>query len=262
VTESAREARTAVSAAPALRQALGSLLEADFAVQIRKGRALLLSSALPLILLFASSAGKRAAVLGSPRVRVAACLTVGIATIAVIGYSMSVARDRDRGVFQRLRVTPTAPWAIMVSRLTVQVASILVMTVILLVAAAIFENVTLDPGAYALTLVVVVFGSAVFLSVGQALVGLVRSADTVNGIGRLVYIPLVALGVFGHLDVLGTTFETIARWSPSGAVATMLSGSMDPASWSSDTWLALLASVAYSVLFAGIGIRWFQWSGH
>jgi hypothetical protein len=34
---------------------------------------------------------------------------------------------------------------------------------------------------------------------------------------------------------------------------------MNPSSWSSDTWLALAVSTAYSVVFAGIGIRWFQW---
>jgi hypothetical protein len=35
---------------------------------------------------------------------------------------------------------------------------------------------------------------------------------------------------------------------------------MHPAAWSADTWWALLASLLYSGVFAGIGIRWFQWS--
>jgi ABC-2 type transport system permease protein len=43
-------------------------------------------------------------------------------------------------------------------------------------------------------------------------------------------------------------------------VATLLAGAMQPAAWSGDTWWALLASVLYAVVFAGIGIRWFQWS--
>jgi hypothetical protein len=34
---------------------------------------------------------------------------------------------------------------------------------------------------------------------------------------------------------------------------------MTPSSWNSDTWLALAMSAAYTVVFAGIGIRWFQW---
>ncbi|TMF25224.1 MAG: hypothetical protein E6I31_02480 [Chloroflexi bacterium] len=134
------------------------------------------------------------------------------------------------------------------------------MSVVVLVAAAVVENVTLDPAAYLLTLLGVIFSSAVFLGVGQALVGLIKSPDAVNAVGRLSYLPLFALGLFAHSTIFGTTFETIARWSPGGAVVTLLAGAMQPAAWSADTWWGLLASVFYAVVFAGIGIRWFQWS--
>jgi ABC-2 type transport system permease protein len=262
---------------PALTEIFRALLEADFTVQLRNNRALLLSFALPLVVLYALFAsplfaGKRGLALGDPQFRVAAALTLGMASIAILGYSMTVARDREKGVFQRLRVTPAPTWTIMASRLLVQVAAILAMAVVLLVAADIFEGVspgsTLDsnsPGpedylvAYLLTFICVIFSSALFLSVGQALAGLVKSADTLNAVGRIAYIPLFALGLFGHSTIFGTTFELISRWSPGGTVVTLLSGAMNPSSWNSDTWLALAASIAYSVVFAGIGIRWFQW---
>jgi ABC-2 type transport system permease protein len=239
---------------------------------MRNNRALLLSFALPLVLLYGLFAGKRGLALGDPQFRVAAALTLGMASIAILGYSMTVARDREKGVFQRLRVTPAPTWAIMTSRLLVQVAAILAMAVVLLVAANIFVGVspgsTLDsnsPGledylvAYLLTFICVIFSSALFLSVGQALAGLVKSADTLNAVGRIAYLPLFALGLFGQSTVFGTTFELISRWSPGGTVETLLSGAMTPSSWNSDTWLALAVSTAYSVVFAGIGIRWFQW---
>src|SRR5205085_11801983 len=105
-----------------------------------------------------------------------------------------------------------------------------------------------------------VVSSAVLLAVGQAVVCVIKSADTVNAVGRLSILPIVALGLFGHSDIFGPTFATISRWSPGGAVATLLSGAMNAAAWTADTWWALLASVLYSVIFAGIGIRWFQWS--
>jgi ABC-2 type transport system permease protein len=235
------------------------LLEADLAVQIRNRRSLLLSTVLPIVLLITLSVGKRAELFGDPLTRVALCLTLGMASIAILGYSMTVARDREKGVFERLLVTPTPPWAVMISRLVVQVIAMLSMAIVTLVVAGVFLGVVLAPEALVLTLLAVALSSAVFLSVGQALVGLVRSADTVNAVGRFLYIPLFALGLLGHVDVLGTTFETIARWSPGGAVTAMLSASMNPSTWSSETWSALLASVMYSVLFAGIGIRWFQW---
>src|SRR5438128_11994685 len=245
---------------PTLSGILRALLEADFTVQLRNGRALALTFLLPLVLLYGLSAGKRRAQLGGPIVDVALALTLGIASIAILGYTASVARDRELGVFQRLRVTPAPTWTIILSRLAVQIVSMLVMSVVVLVAAAVVENVTLDPAAYLLTLLAVIFSSAVFLGVGQALVGLIKSPDAVNAVGRLVYLPLFGLGLFAHSEIFGTTFETISRWSPAGAVSTLLGGGLRPAAWSAETWEALLASVLYSVVFAGVGIRWFQWS--
>jgi ABC-2 type transport system permease protein len=245
--------------APALTEIFRALLEADFTVQLRNNRALLLSFALPLVLLYGLFAGKRGLALGDPQFRVAAALTLGMASIAILGYSMTVARDREKGVFQRLRVTPAPTWSIMTSRLLVQVAAILAMALVLLVAADIFEGVSLTAAAYLLTFICVIFSSALFLSVGQALVGLVKSADTLNAVGRIAYLPLFAVGLFGQSTIFGTTFELISRWSPGGTVETLLSGAMNPSSWNSDTWLALAVSTAYTVVFAGIGIRWFQW---
>jgi ABC-2 type transport system permease protein len=209
---------------PTLSGILTALLRADFTLQLRNGRALVLNFLLPLALLYGLFAGKRSAQLGDPLFRVAASLTLGIASIAILGYTATLARDREKGVFQRLRVTPAPTWTIMVSRLAVQVIAMLVMTVVVLLAAAVVEKVSLDPAAYVLTLLVVILSSAVFLGVGQALVGLINSADTVNAVGRLSYLPLFALGLFGHSEIFGTTFETISRWSPGGAVATLLSG--------------------------------------
>jgi ABC-2 type transport system permease protein len=221
-------------------------------VQLRNNRALLLSFALPLVVLFALFASKFYSALGDRQFRVAAALTLGMASIAILGYSMTVARDREKGVFQRLRVTPAPTWTIMTSRLLVQVAAIVAMALVVLVAAGIFEHVSLTAEAYVLTVICVIFSSALFLGVGQALVGLIA-------VGRIAYLPLFALGLFGQSTIFGTTFELISRWSPGGAVETLLSGAMNPSSWNSDTWLALAASTAYSVVFAGIGIRWFQW---
>ena len=254
------EASATLGRPPTLSGILRALLGADLTVQLRNGQALLLTFFPPLAVLYGLSAGKRGVQLGSPIVKVSFALTLGIALIAILGYTASVARDRELGVFQRLRVTPAATWTIMVSRLAVQILSMLAMSVVVLVAAAVVEKVTLDPAAYLLTLLAVIFSSAVFLGVGQALVGLIKSVDTVNAVGRLSFLPLVALGLFGHSDIFGTTFETISRWSPGGAVATLLAGAIQTAPWSTDTWGAFLASVLYAVVFAGVGIRWFQWS--
>ena len=80
-----------------------------------------------------------------------------------------------------------------------------------------------------------------------------------NAIGRLLYIPLFALGILGKVPVFGGTLETIARWSPGGALISMLTGALAPATWNSDNWWSVLVSFAYSLVFVAVGIRWFQW---
>src|SRR5256712_12151740 len=244
--------------APALTEVFRALLEADFTVQLRNNRALLLSFALPLVVLFALFASKFYSALGDRQFKVASALTLGMASIAILGYAMTVARDREKGVFQRLRVTPAPTWTIMSSRLLVQVAAIMAMAVLVLVAADLFEGVSLIPEAYLLTFICVIFSSALFLGVGQALAGLIKSADTLNAARRLPYLPLFALGLFAHSTIFGTTFELISRWSPGWSVEILLTGAMNPLSWNSDTCLALAARAAYSGGFAGVRLRWVQ----
>jgi ABC-2 type transport system permease protein len=203
------------------------LLRADFTVQLRSYRSLFLSFALPIVVLLITSSGsKRAAKLGGPFVVVQLALTVGLVSVGTIGYSMSVARDRDKGIFQRLRVTPAPTWTVMGSRWIVQVTAVLVMSVVVLVAAAVIEGLVLSAAGYVVTVIVALLGSALFLSIGQAIVGLIPNADTLNAAGRLLYLPLIGLSLFGQSDVLGTAFEVVSRWSPGGCLETLLSAAM------------------------------------
>jgi ABC-2 type transport system permease protein len=99
----------------------------------------------------------------------------------------------------------------------------------------------------------------VYLSIGQALVGLVKSADTVNAAGRVLYIALIVLGTLGLAGTLGSVWESITRWTPVGTVMTLFAGVLNLTAWSARDTLSLVVSVAYIVVFAGFGIRWFQW---
>ena len=246
-------------AAPTWSSALRVLLRADGTAQTRNSRSLLITFALPLLLLVSTGLGKNSSALGGPEFRISLALTVGLVSIGTVGYSLAIGRDRDTGVFQRLRVTPAPTWTIMVSRWIVQLGAVLAMAIVVLVIAAVFLGITLSPQDYLFTVVVTLLGSAVFLSIGQAIVGLIPSSDTLNAAGRLIYIPLIALSLFGNTDRLGTTVEMVSRWSPSGCLETLLSAAMGATAWSNQCWEALLASAAYTVVFAVIGIRWFRW---
>lgn len=114
-------------------------------------------------------------------------------------------------------------------------------------------------GSYGLILVASMVGCAVFLAISQALVGLVRSADTVNAASRFLLIVLVFLGLFAQSGALGATWEQVARWSPAGAVMNLFAGALSPSAWDSQNTFALVACAGYILVFAAIGIRWFHW---
>jgi len=50
----------------------------------------------------------------------------------------------------------------------------------------------------------------------------------------------------------------VAEWSPVGTVMTLFAGAQ-PVAWSARDVESLLAVVGYIVVFAVVGIRWFQW---
>ncbi len=247
--------------APSASRMLTALLEADITVQIRNVRALVLTLLLPLLLLYVSFIAKRRApLLGGPSSEVAIALTLGVASLAILGYTNTVARDREQGVFQRLRVTPAQGWQIISSRLIVQVMAMLVMAVWVLVVATVFLSFRVSAGGFLLVCLCVIPGSFLFLSVGQALVALIPSTDTLNAVGRLAYLPLFVLGLFAHVTFFGTTFQTVSRWSPGGVVIDVFAAALQPSTWTADTWGSLAACLGYAIVFTAIGIRWFRWS--
>lgn len=236
--------------------ALRSLLRADFTVLMRSRQGVVLNLLVPLIFVIVTSFGKRA--FADPGLLIGLAITYGLMSAGMLGYSLAVSRDRDIGVFQRLRVTPTPTWAIMGSRIIVQLVSALVMSVIVLVLGSILHSVTFGWGQYAGMLAVSVLGSLVFLCLGQAIVGVFPSATTVAAVGRVLYILLLLAGILGTTGVLGDGFQAFAAWTPVGALTHLYSVALG-AGWTTDTTDGLIASVLYILVFAYLGIRHFRW---
>jgi len=250
--------------AAAVGPALRALLSADAQVLLRSRQTLVLNLLVPLIFLVVTArAGGQAAgasaPLGGATFEIGLALTYGLIASAMMGYSITVARDREAGVFQRLRVAPVPTWAIMLSRLLVQFGAAIVSSIIVIVIGSIIHQVAFSVGTYLLMLVVALFGAAMFLGIGQAIVGLIRSTAAVNAIGRVVYIVLILLGILGASGVLGDAVQNISAWTPVGALITLFAGVQQLSAWGWAQSGALLACAGYLVVFAGVGIRWFQW---
>jgi ABC-2 type transport system permease protein len=247
------------AAGPSLGVVLSSLFRADFLVMLKNRRSLLLSIILPVFILLVTNSSRGTHRFGGALFVIGLAIAYGLVSASILGYALTVARDRDQGVFQRLRVTPAPTWTIMTSRLAMQALGNLLIAMIVVIVGSAMHHLSLSIGTYALVILVSILAGAVFLSIGQALVGLLKSADSVNAGGRVLVIGLILLGTFGQSGALGGAWESIARWSPVGAVMTLFAAVLNLSTWDARDSFTLLACGGYVVVFAAIGIRWFQW---
>lgn len=234
-----------------------SLLKADLITQWRNRRASIMVILLPIVIVLAWKSF-------IPRTGGAFVLsnaiTLGLNAIGLMGYSNSIARDREKEIFQRLRVAPAPNWTIMGSRLTVQLVMITLMTAIVMVIGYQFDQIVLSPVGYLAGMLAAIAGGAVYLALGQAIVGRISNAETVNATSRLIYIAFIMVGMFGSLEQLTPFLNKAVKYTPYGTVKSIVSGAMTPSTWTSQTTLALLLTFGYTIVFAFLGIRWFKWS--
>jgi ABC-2 type transport system permease protein len=238
---------------------LTSLLRADFVVFLKHRRALIISMVLPVFVLVSTAGDKATHNFGGAEFVIGLAISYGLLSTAMVGYALTVARDREKGVFQRLRVTPAPTWTIMTSRLAMQMVANLIIAIGVVIIGSLIHHISPSVGQYVLVLLVSIVAGAVFLSLAQALVGLVKSADTVQAVARVLFAVLILLGILGQSGALGSFWSSVARWTPVGAVMTLFAGVLDLHAWYSRDTLSLLACLGYIVVFAGIGIHWFQW---
>ena len=85
---------------PRISSALSALLRADFTAQWRNRRSVVLVLLVPVIILISWKG--LVARMGGPFV-LSICITIGLTAIGLMGYTNTIARDRDKGIFQRLQ---------------------------------------------------------------------------------------------------------------------------------------------------------------
>ncbi len=242
---------------PKTSAVMAALLRADYTTLWRNRRSVIMVLIVPMIIVFSwkglvATAGGAFVLSNS--------ITLGLIAIGLMGYTNSIARDREKAVFQRLRVSPLPLWTIMASRLIVQLTLILILTMVVFISGYQFDHITMSAGGYIFTTLAAIVGGAVYLALGQAIVGRIQNPETVNSTSRLVYFAFIMVGMFGELGVLGDKFKNAVHWTPYGTVNDILSASLEPAKWSSLTSMALLLTIGYIILFATLGIKWFKWS--
>nr|WP_138506432.1 ABC transporter permease [Nostoc sp. PA-18-2419] len=234
-----------------------SLLRADLTTQWRNRRASMMVILVPCIILVSwkSLVDK----IGAANV-LSNCITVGLTAIGLMGYTNSIARDREKGIFQRLRVAPASNWNIMASRLAVQLLMILIVTIVVFIVGKQVDGINISLTGYLTGFCMAIIGGAVYLALGQIIVGLIKNPEMVNATARLVYFAFIVIGMFGGLGMLGDFVKDLTKYSPYGTVKMIVAAGLQPETWNNESWIALLMTLGYTIVFAIFGIKWFRWS--
>jgi len=233
-----------------------ALLKADYTTLWRNRRASVMVLLVPMIIVFT---WKGVIYKTGGAFVLSNAITLGLIAIGLMGYTNSIARDRDKGVFQRLRVSPLPLWTIMISRLLVQLTLISILVIVVFISGYQFDQITLSFGGYAGTFFMAIVCGTVYLSLGQMIVGQIKNPETVNSTARLIYFAFIMVGMLGESGFINDTLKEIADWTPYGTVSNSLTASLDHTRWTNHTNISLLLTLGYTLVFATLGIKWFKW---
>jgi ABC-2 type transport system permease protein len=244
---------------PKISTAFTTLFKADVTTQWRNRRGLVISLLIPVMMVILWKDLVKTA--GGPWV-LANALSYGLVALGLMGYSNTIARDRDKGIFQRLRVAPIPTWAIMCSRLLVQLLMIVIITLAVLAGYDI-DHISLSTTGYIITIFTSIIGAAFYLSLGQLIVALIKNPDTVNSTSRFVFIIFIVSGMilslYDKAKKLPPEYATMFHWSPYSTINTVVAAGMDPSTWDAQVTNALLATIGYIVVCLVIGVKNFRW---
>jgi ABC-2 type transport system permease protein len=251
-----QQSRPAYTLPPA-KTVLSNLLKADLIAQWRNRRASIMVILIPSIILIS---WKGLVERFGGVFALSNCITIGLNAIGLMGYTNAIARDRDKGIFQRLRVTPAPRWTIITSRLLVQLIMIIITTIVLFIIGYQFDHIVMSATGYTRAFLAAIIGGMVYLSLGQMIVGLVKSPESVNVTTRLVFFLFIMVGQFASFGALGSQITDIANWSPYGTTQHVIAAALGTAAWTSKATMYVLASLGYTAVFTFFGIRYFKWA--
>lgn len=123
---------------------LSSLPRAGLTVAAKNARILIIGAVMRLLVIV-STRSEQAHQLGGRAYAAGVATAITLMTTAILGYAMSMGRDRESGVLRRLQVTPAPGWAIIASRMAAQAVSALVLALVIVVIGSRIDSLSPPP---------------------------------------------------------------------------------------------------------------------
>ena len=241
-------------AAPVLTRVLA---QAGFEVRavLRNGEQLLLTLVLPVLLMVVLARTDMVRLDSTDRIAVVAPGAIALAVLSTAFTSQAIATgfDRRSGVLRLLATTPLGRGGLLAGKV---LAVLAVETGQVLLLGGIAMALGWRPAGLASAALLLVLGTAAFVSLGLLVAGVLR-AEAVLALANLVWVLLVAGGaVLLPADNLPGPLATLARALPSGALG---EGLRDALAGGGPGWGHVLVLLAWTALASALTARYFRW---
>ena len=125
---------------------------------------------------------------------------LNLLSTGLFAVGMVTVAYREKGKYRRLAVTPLPRWVFLGGQILQRVTSVLLQTVVLLLAAWLGFRIV-NQGSYLVFTALVVFGTATFIAMGFALSSFASTVETYGAVSNLAFFPMMLLsGVYFRLD--------------------------------------------------------------
>jgi len=176
--------------------------------------------------------------------------------IGLFGLPIPLVRAREIGWLRRISTTPISPAKLLTAQVTINLILAAVGFTILVAGSTLFFGVKLafDIPGFILSLVL---ATLAMFSLGLLLTSVAPSQSAANGITMALLYPLLFFaGVYVPMEVLPSSLQTAALFTPVGAAVKALDSSM---TGSFPSFVPLVVLAAYTVIFGFVAIRYFRW---
>lgn len=186
-------------------------------------------------------------------------LAMALMNSGVIGLSTSFVTYRERGILRRIKVTPFQLSSFVLARIVSQLLVALAQSLILVGMAKIIFDLKIVGSPLVIGLAVLL-GALAFLSIGFAISGFARNAETAASYANLITFPMLFLsGVFFDLDSAPDWMRPITRVLPLRYLVDALREPMTRGSGLGAIWVDLLVLAGTFVVGMTIAVRFFRW---
>ncbi|WP_134322879.1 ABC transporter permease [Cumulibacter soli] len=181
---------------------------------------------------------------------------VAAATAGLAALPAYLASYRETGVLRRLSTTPMRPAGVLLAQVVIHFGGVIVGSLLALIAGVLVFDSPM-PDAPLLSLLVFVLAVASMFGFGLLIGGLANKATTAQGIGMLLYFPMLfTAGLWTPGPAMPETLQTISTYTPLGAASQAMS----------DAWyggdfpaLQLVVVTAWAVVLFLAAARFFRW---